>query len=45
MQSPTRNPYDIVTEGIISTIPINFSFAKVIQDVESSKFSQNFVLI
>ena len=24
MQSPTRNPYDIVTEGIISTIPVKF---------------------
>ena len=40
MQSSTRNPYDIVTEGIISTIPINFSLAKVLQIVNPSKFSQ-----
>ena len=40
MQSSTRNPYDIVTEGIISTIPIIFSFAKLLQTVESSKLSK-----
>ena len=40
MQSPTRNPYDIVTEGIFSTIPLIFSLAKLLQIVESSKLSQ-----
>ena len=35
-----RNHYDIVTEGIISTIPLIFSSAKVLQIAESSKFSQ-----
>ena len=30
IQSSTRNHYDIVTEGIISTIPLNFSSAKVL---------------
>lgn len=38
MQSPTRNPYDIVTEGIISTIPVKFRLQSYVKHYPQTNF-------
>ena len=40
MQSPTRNPYDIVTEGIISTIPVKFRLQSYVKHYTQPNFPQ-----